>query len=44
MEVENTMAKVTHRPTSHSKGPPALSLAQEFELLEPEEFAQTGKK
>ena len=42
VEVENT-GPVVHRVTAHDKRPPALSLAQEFELLAPEEFAQTGE-
>ena len=44
MEVENAASGVTHRVTGHGKRPPALSLAQEFELLAPEEFAQTGER
>ena len=43
VEVENTGRGVAHRVTEHSGRPPALSLAQEFELLAPEEFAQTGE-
>jgi len=43
VEVENTAAGVVHRDTARGKRPPALSLAQEFELLAPEEFAQTGE-
>ena len=43
VELENTASAVTHRETAHGKRPPALSLAQEFELLAPEEFAQTGE-
>ena len=43
MEVENTGREVAHRVTAHGRRPPALSLAQEFELLAPEEFAQTGE-
>ena len=41
MEVENT-GRVYPSVTPHGKRVPALSLAQEFELLAPEEFAQTG--
>lgn len=43
VELENTASGVTHRETAHGKRPPALSLAQEFELLAPEEFAETGE-
>ena len=43
VEVENTGRGVAHRVTAHGGRPPALSLAQEFELLAPEEFAQTGE-
>ena len=43
VEVVNNPPEVVHRVTANSKRPPALSLAQEFELLAPEEFAQTGK-
>lgn len=43
MEVENTAAGVVYRDMAHGKRLPALSLAQEFELLAPEEFAQTGE-
>lgn len=43
VEVENAAGRDTHKVTAaHGKGPPALSLAEEFELLAPEEFAQTG--
>jgi len=43
VEVENTgRENVTVRKT-RTEGPPPLSLAQEFDLLAPEEFAQTGK-
>lgn len=43
MDVENVAGGATHEATAHDKKPPALTLAQEFELLAPEEFAQTGK-
>jgi len=43
VEVENTgRENVTVRKT-RTEGPRPLSLAQEIELLAPEEFAQTGK-
>ena len=44
MEVENTAGEATPRVAPPGKRAPALSLAQEFELLAPEEFAQTGGK
>ena len=38
MEVENTAAGVVHKDIANG-----MSLEQEFELLAPEEFAQTGE-
>lgn len=43
MEVENTGRAGAHRVTPPGRRPLALTLAQEFELLAPEEFAQTGE-
>ena len=43
VEVENTGRENVTVHKTRAEGPPPLSLAQEFELLAPEEFAQTGK-